>query len=845
MQEPGRTTPAADNCDVALRTKLKRGVALHKQGNLFDAGQIYQEVLQQQPNHFEALHLLGIVALQTRRTEQAVELISKAIELGANHAATHYHLGNALSNLMRPADALASYDMAIALRPDYAEAYCNRGNVLLGLRRTTDALASYTTAIALKPNYAMAHSNRGIALMELRCLGDALASFDKAIALKPEYAEAHCYRGDALRSLQRSVEALASYDMALALRPDYAEAYCSRGNSLLDLDRPNDALVSYDKAIALKPDYAMAHSNRGAVLLDLKLVEDALESCEKAVALKEDYAEAHYNCGLALLDLKRLEEALVSFNMAIELKHDYAEAFCNRGNVLLDLKRYQEALASYEQAIALKPDDARVHHNLGSVFAKLRVYDGALAAYEKALTLDANLIGTEGERLHAKMQICDWSNFDSERAHLISSVNSGKANTTPFAFLAISSSPDEQLRCAKLLITNKYPPRNIPFWHADRCNHNRIRLGYLSADFCEHATSYLIAGMFECHDKSLFDVTAISCGINDKSEIRGRLKESVERFIDAENYSDVQIAKLVKNLEIDILVDLKGFTTESRTGVFAMKAAPVQINYLGFPGTMGASYMDYIIADPIVIPEDHKLSYLEKIILLPNSYQVNDDKRIIAQKTPTRVELGLPPTSFVFCCFNNSYKITPRVFRSWIRILKQVEGSVLWLFEHNAIAASNLRREAVAHGVNAERLIFAKRMALPDHLARHRLADLFLDTLPYNAHTTASDALWAGLPVLTCLGDTFAGRVAASLLNAMRLTELVMTTPEAYEQMAIDLATHSQKLEIIKHKLAGNRLTTPLFDTKQFTKHIELAYTATYVRHKAGLAPEHIVVPPH
>jgi predicted O-linked N-acetylglucosamine transferase (SPINDLY family) len=325
--------------------------------------------------------------------------------------------------------------------------------------------------------------------------------------------------------------------------------------------------------------------------------------------------------------------------------------------------------------------------------------------------------------------------------------------------------------------------------------------------------------------------------------MRKRLEESFEHFIDATTYSDNQVANLVKELEIDILVDLMGFTKDSRTSILARRSAPIQVNYLGYPGTMGAEYIDYIIADRIVIPENRNEFYSEKITVLPNSYQVNDSKRPISNKTFTRAELGLPPTGFVFCCFNNNYKITPRVFDCWMRILKQVEDCLLWLLEDNTTVATSLRKEAEVRGVNAERLIFAKRMPLADHLARHRLIDLFLDTLPYNAHTTASDALWAGLPVLTCLGETFAGRVAASLLNAIRLPELVTTTLEGYERLAIELATNPEKLARIKRKLADNRLTTPLFDTKLFTKHIEAAYTAMYERHQAGLAPDNIIIP--
>jgi protein O-GlcNAc transferase len=776
MPNTGDAPPQEQDLDeLALQAKFNQGMALHQQGKLAKAERIYRDILQRQPNHFDALHRLGVIAHQTRHTEQAVELIRKAIGLNAHVAAAHNNLGNVLLDLNRRTEALASYDQAIALQPDIVEAHNNRGNVLLGLKRPADALASYDRTIALRPDFAIAHNNRG--------------------------------------------------------------------NALLNLKRPDDALVSYDRAIALQPDFAMAHSNRGNALLSLRRPEEALLSCDRAIALQPNLAMAHNNRGMALSDLKRFEEALATYDKAIALGPELAKVHNNRGNLMDILKRPQDALASYDKAIALEPDYAKAYSNRGKMLDNLNLKDEAFAAYDKAFALDPDLTGTEGDRLHAKKWGCDWSNFDSECTHLIASVRRGNANTSPFVFLTIPSSAADQLQCAKLWIASEYPPSKEPIWQGERYDHNRIRVGYVSADFREHATSFLMAGMFECHDKSRFDVTAISFGHNDNSAMQQRLAASFERFIDANRYSDDQIGDLIRSLEIDLLVDLKGFTTDSRTGIFAKRPAPLQVNYLGFPGTMGAQYIDYIIADRILIPEDQREFYSEKVVYLPNSYQVNDAKRSIADRAFTRAELGLPQTGFVFCCFNANYKLTPRIFDCWMRILKQVEGSVLWVLEDNAKAANNLRKEAVARGVNAERLIFAKRMPLPDHLARHRLADLFLDTLPCNAHTTASDALWAGLPVLTCLGETFAGRVAASLLNAIGLPELITATLGAYEQMAIDLATHPEGLAIIKRKLAKNRLTTPLFDTKLLTKHIEAAYAAMYERHQAGLPPDQIIIP--
>jgi predicted O-linked N-acetylglucosamine transferase (SPINDLY family) len=371
----------------------------------------------------------------------------------------------------------------------------------------------------------------------------------------------------------------------------------------------------------------------------------------------------------------------------------------------------------------------------------------------------------------------------------------------------------------------------------------KIRVGYLSGEFRQQATSLLLVGVLEHHDTEQFDIYAIDNGWDDLSETRRRINDAVPRRINIGERNDAEALAAIRENRIDVLVNLNGYFGQGRTRLFAQRAAPVQVNYLGYPGTLGARYMDYIIADQHVLPVDHRAFYSEKVVYLPNCYQANDRSKQIATRIFDRRECGLPAEGVVFCCFNNVYKITPGIFDCWMRILKHVDGSVLWLLEDSASAAANLAKEAVARGVSADRIVFAERLPLPEHLARHRCADLFLDTLPYNAHTTASDALWAGLPVVTCRGETFAGRVASSLLHNLHLPELITATLEDYVRLAIELATHPEKRAAIKQKLADNRLTTALFDTALFTRHIETAYAAMVERHKAGLAPDHIVVP--
>ncbi|MCA1396395.1 glycosyltransferase family 41 protein [Bradyrhizobium sp. BRP56] len=768
MPETGESQKSSS---TALQRAFAQAVALHQRGQLAAAEKIYEDMLRQQPDNFDALHLLGLISAQTGRSERGVDLIRRAIRLNGNVADAHSNLGNALRALRRFDEALASFDVAIALKQNLAPALYNRGITLADLGRHEEALASFDRVLALVPDHADAHRNRGAALRKLQRLDEALASLDRAIALKPNDASAHNDRGNVLNDLKRFDDALASYDRARGI----AGACYNRGNVLVELDRLEEAVASYDKAIALRPDYAEAYNNRGSALFRLRHHEAALASIDKSIQHKGDDAAAH----------------------------------ANRGKVLSTLARYPEALAAYDKAVTLKPDQADI----------------------------------EGYRLHAKSHICDWADFDAECDRLIELIRTRNATTPPFLFCSVPSSTADQLLCATRWTAKNHPPSLSQRWRGERYDHDRIRIGYFSSDFCNHATSLLMAGMFECHDRSKFETVAISWSPSDPSEMRQRLEASFDRFVEVRDINDDEVADLIRQLEIDILVDLKGFTGGSRTRVLGRRPAPIQVNYLGYPGTLGAPFIDYIIADRTVIPDHHREFYSEKVVALPDSYQANDDKRVIADRVFTRGDVGLAPTGFVFCCFNNNYKITPGMFDRWMRILGRVEGSMLWLLEANADSAANLRKEAVARGVAAERLVFAPRMSLPDHLARHRLAGLFLDSTPYNAHTTASDALWAGLPVLTILGDTFASRVAASLLHAVGLPELIAESPEAYERMAVDLATDPEKLAALRTRLAANRLTAPLFDTKRFTRHIEAAYTAMYERHRAGIAPDHIVVP--
>ena len=722
------------------------------------------------------------------------------------------------------AEAERLYREILRLDPDDFDSTHLLGVIFVQRGQLLEGEQLIARALWLDPNDPAALYNRGSVLVDLRRFDEALASYDKAVALKPDYAEAFSGRGNALKGLKRHDEALASYDKAILLKPDCAEAFSNRGNALQELGRFDEALSHYDKAIVLKPDYAEAFSNRGAVLEKLKRFDEALASHDHAIALKPYYAEAFSNRGILLEKLRRFGEALPSYDKAIALKPDYAEAFSNRGGSLQQLKRFDDALASYDRAIALKPDLVEAWIGCGETLARLKRHEEAARAYARVLELDPQRPFVKGLLLHQKMSACAWNGAGALIAEIEHDVAAGKLSAEPFGWQGVAKSPRSLQRCAELFNAEKYPAKSK---HALPPSPDRgtIRIGYASGEFRDQATSHLIVGLLEQHDKSRFALFGFDNGWNDGSDIRRRIAAAMTEIIDVTPLTDAAAAAIIRDRRIDILVNLNGYFGEERTGVFAERPAPIQVNYLGFPGTLGAPYMDYIIADCCVIPPGDEAFYDEKVVYLPDCYQANDDRKAIAARLFSRAECGLPQQGFVYCCFNNSYKITPEVFDCWMGILKAAPGSVLWLIEDSTSAVSNLRREALARGVDPDRLVFAGRMRLGDHLARHRLADLFLDTLPYNAHTTASDALWAGLPVLTQIGGAFPGRVAASLLQALGLPELIAPTQEAYRALAIELASDPQKLAAIKHKLASNRLAKPLFDTRRLTRRIEAAYT--------------------
>jgi predicted O-linked N-acetylglucosamine transferase (SPINDLY family) len=611
---------------------------------------------------------------------------------------------------------------------------------------------------------------------------------------------------------------------------------------LMGMDRPREAEGFIESAIRINQSSDVSYYNYGLILKKLGRPQEAVEKFSLALNLKSDLSQTWNNRGAAFNDLKEYERAIADFDQAITLNRTYAEAYANKGKSLNLLKSYEAALASYSEALALKPDLAEALLGRGIVLHNLKRHLEAARAFAKLLEIDPKYPFAKGLLLHQKMLGCEWENIDRLIEEIESEIVAGQLSGEPFGWQGVAKSERSLELCASLYSNSEFPAKNEHSKKITSDRKRKIRVGYLSGEFRDQATSHLIVGVLENHDHTQFEIFAFDNGWDDQSDVRRRINSSVPNIVDISQLSDPTAAAIIGKNQIDILVNLNGYFGLHRMGVCAQRPAPIQINYLGFPGTLGAKYIDYIVADRHVIPENHKLFYKEKVVYLPNCYQANDQKKVVGSHVFNRRDWSLPDKGFVFCCFNNNYKIVPEIFNRWMQILLKVDDSILWLIEDNQSAANNLKKEAARRGVDAERLVFAKRTPMQHHLARHRLADLFLDTLPYNAHTTASDALWSGLPVLTQIGETFAGRVAASLLTAIGLPELITKTPQAYVDLAVELATNPEKLAGIRSTLVGNRLSTPLFNTQLFTGHIEAAYKAMYERHQLGLPPTHIYV---
>lgn len=635
----------------------------------------------------------------------------------------------------------------------------------------------------------------GLCLAMQGRITESVEPFTKAAALDPKNPELLGNLAKAQHESSLYVEAVKTYEKLNRLIPNNAQILTDMGTSYAKLKDYDKAFSLYDKAIDLQPQYFLVWSNRGNLLADLSFSSEAIDSYQKALELNPNYPEVWTNYGNALFDLGRFDEAKFAHEKALTLNPHYAEAWSNYGNTLLELNLGEEAYESYQKAYSLKP----LHPYL------------------------------MGQLLSAKLTSCIWDHVEPTVSQMLNLLSDNQPVSMPFALLQTPVSPELQKRCAQIFIADRHPVIGAQvIQRRNNSPEDKIRIGYFSSDFKNHPVGILMLNLIQAHDRSKFEVLGFFFDEKLNDEVEQSLISSFDKTYDLFGLNDVLAKKLILEQGLDIAIDLNGHTSGARTSLFAAKIAPIQINYLGYAGTSGADFYDCLIADSVAIPKVHEMHYTEKIARLPHSFFPVDTSISPDEfgNLPTRESQGLPQTGFIFSCFNNPYKITPQIFDLWMRLLKQVPESVLWLSKTSEKAMKNLQGEAVARGIDSNRLVFATRVpARKDHLSRLRLADLFLDTPNYNAHATAADALWAGVPVLTQIGETFAGRVAASQLAALDMLELIVNTPEEYFEKALELASNPQALKDLRFKLEANRLTAPLFNTNQYVQDLEQLYT--------------------
>lgn len=720
-----------------------------------------------------------------------------------------------------------------------------RGAASKSLGKLDESIRSFKKVIDISPTYADGYNNLGVALQEKGSLDESIKYFNKALSLRPNYPHAYNNVGIVYKKKGKLNLAAKLTKKAISLNPNYVEAYNNLATITQDQGQVNQAIQYFNKALILNPGYSEAHYNLGLAFSEINELDRAVQSFKKALSLQPNYPEAFNSLATVISKMGNKDEALKLFNKAILLKPNYSEAYFNVGIIFKKLNRLNDALVSYQKAINFKPDYVESFYNIATIFQEQGKLNEAIDYYNKALLIRPDYDKAQAQKLYQKAQICDWKKIQQDKDSF-STLGISKNHIPPFTMLFFEDSPRNHYLRSKLYAKKKYLQKQIPFEKTQKIfKKERLRIGYFSSDLQNHATMYLASKIFEKYNKKKFEVYVYSFGRSVKNdEIREKLKNSVDVFKDVIDLSDKDIAMLARLDQIDIAIDLKGYTKNSRTGIFAYRAAPIQINFLGYPGTMGAKFFDYIIADSTIIPENKRKFYSEEIIYMPHTYQPTSHSFIISNKVFTKSEMNLPYNNFIFCCFNNSYKISPKEFSIWMRILNKIENSVLWLFGSNKWAKKNLSKEAENHGIASNRLIFADHLPHHDHLARLGLADLFLDTFNVNAHTTATDSLWAGTPVITKLGSSFASRVAASILKAVGLPELVVQNEKDYESLILEIANSPKKLIKIKEKLSSNKASKPLFNSEMYINYLENAYEQVFENHLEGNKVKTIYIKP-
>ena len=834
-----------------------------------------EELRKNYPNDPLLLNIIGACFSAKGQDLEAINFYKKSLTADPKYAKAYFNLGGALHKINQFENAVLNYEKSTSIDPLFAEAFNNLGNVFKDMGQIEKALSAYIEASKIKLDFLEPRLSLGILYQDLGEIENAVSSYKEALLIDPNFFEVHNNVGVLYQEIGQIIDAESHFNIALSIHPGFAEANYNLGNVLKDKGLFDDAIDLYEKAIRINPKYEDAYFNLGSILHEIGKLESAIECYRNALAINTDFLEAHLSLGVALHSFGDLEGSIKSYEYAIKinpndahiyfnlalvmnalddfeasigfyqkalaLKPDMAEAHNNIGNIFNEKSNYHEAIKSYENAIIVMPEYAEAHHHLGIVLKEVGEFEKAIESFNHAIAINPKINFIFGELIGVMMNICSWEGVLEGVNRIVSGINNDEAVSSPFQLLSLIDDPMAQRRAAETYSDIKFPRMNDLQTLQRYSKHSKIRIGYFSSDFRDHAVSYLTAELYELHDRKQFEVHAFSI-VEDTNDIMNlRIKEGVDYFHNVDLMSSKEIVDYARSLEIDIAIDLNGFTAGARTEIFSMFVAPIQLSYIGYLGTMGSDCYDYLIADKIIIPEESQKFFSEKIVYLP-SFQVNDSKDLPPENLLTREDIGLSQDKFVFCCFNNTYKLNPIVLDSWARILEKAPESILIVYASNEPSKINLTKEITNRGVDSSRLIFADNVDRPEYLARFRLVDLFLDTHPYNAGTTASDALKMGLPVLTFTGDSFQARMGASILNAANMPELITSSIEDYEALAIELAQTPKKIRTLKDKLINNLSTAPLYDTKLFAKSIESAYKTMHSRNHKGLMAENIFV---
>ena len=812
---------------------IRQGNELLNQGRLDEAAECYSKAITIDPGHAEGFLNLGFVLKEQKRYEEAEYQLRQAIAINPELEDAYYILGTLSQEQENLEDAIKNFSKVIELNPKFVRAYHDLSSLLLQTGQNERAKQAIEQSLLIYRELAGRQSSLGDNYCREQDFPRALACYQKVLSLIPDFAEAHSMLGSTQRDHGDFDMALACYDKTLALNSDDAEAHINAGSVFHARGQLDKAEECYRRAICIKPDSVEAYNNLGLLFANQKCPDEALSCYRQALELKPDSPEVLNNLGVLLRAQGKLDEAVVCLREALAFKPDLPNVHNNLGAIFMDQRKFEEARSCYQLALQYQPDYFLAHNNLGVLSQLQGKLEQAMASYRQALRFAPDLHQARANLLFVSQQLCEWMELEALSNAVREAVRERPPQEVnlipPFSFLAIpGSTGPEQKTCAhnwaqRICQTTSGVGKKMNFQFG-REPRQKLRIGYLSADYRDHPVAHLMAQIFELHNRDRFHITAYSFGPNDGSSVRQRMEKAFDRFKDICEFSDEDSARQISQDGIDILVDLTGYTREARTAILAFRPAPVQVNYLGYAGTMGADFIDYLIADRFIIPPEQQQHYAEIVMRLPDSYMPRDRscKRL---PQPSRKECGLPEDRIVFCCFNSTYKFSPAIFDIWCRLLNSIPGSVLWLSASHPLAQANLAREAEGRGVTADRLIWAPRTHLiEDHLARIQCADLFLDTTPYNAHTTCSDALWMGVPVITCAGETFPSRVAGSLLTALRTPELITRNLEDYYALALELATDKNKYASIRNKIIANRESAPLFDSTKFTRDLEHVY---------------------